>query len=160
MHQPPDKDGFQTIRSKNRNPSKGNQVRGNTASQIKGNTANSLGVSSSQKKTIKDVLQSEVVYFQKQHNEKVLSLSLDDLKLHQEAWGLKERYFGNHNYRVQEGRLRYVYENILIGTGSVQIERFYVNPKDIKSAINIQSAMSLEYYTYMNGVWNLPSPEF
>ena len=80
-------------------------------------------------------LQFEIVYKQKQHIEEVLSLALENLKLHQNAWKLKERYFGTQNYMVQEGRMHYVYENILIETESVQIEHFRTTPKDIKSAI-------------------------
>ena len=50
---------------------------------------------------MKDILQHKVVYTQKHHIEEVLSLSFKDLKLNQDAWGLKERYFGNKNYMVQ-----------------------------------------------------------
>ena len=119
MHKPPDKDGFFTVQTKKKqNPTKGNQQNPNKGIPgLQGSQANSsLGASTSQKKTIKDVLQSEVVYTQKHHLEEVLTLALEDLKLHSDAWGLKARYFGTQNYMVQEGRMRYYYENILIET--------------------------------------------
>ena len=36
---------------------------------------------------------------------------------------------------THEGKPRFAYEAILIETGSVQIEHFHLQPKDIKSAI-------------------------
>ncbi|KAF6167945.1 hypothetical protein GIB67_027723 [Kingdonia uniflora] len=65
----------------------------------------------------------------------MLTLSFDDLKLHQDDWGLKERYFANQNYMVQEGRYRYVYEAMLIETVSAQLEYHHINPKDLKNSI-------------------------
>ncbi|KAF6152607.1 hypothetical protein GIB67_013054 [Kingdonia uniflora] len=65
----------------------------------------------------------------------MLTLSFDDLKLHQDAWSLKERYFANQNYMAQEGHYRYVYEAMLIETTFVQLEHHHINPKDLKSLI-------------------------
>ena len=86
MHQPPDKDGFQAVRSKNKKtPNKGNQQNSNKGIPfpLPGiQTTFATRTSTSQPKTIKDVLQTEIAYKQKQHNEEVLSLALEDLKLH------------------------------------------------------------------------------
>ena len=87
------------------------------------------------KPTAKDVLQQEAVFQPKQFLENFLTIAHEDLQLQIGAWGLKERYLGNHNYMTHEGKPRFAYEAILIETGSVQIEHFHLQPKDIKSAI-------------------------
>ena len=89
----------------------------------------------SKAKTVKETLASEIVYHQKNHVEKIVPLQFQDQQWQQDPWFIKERYLGNQTYMVQEGRLRYVYEAMLVETESVQIHHNHVTQGDFKTPI-------------------------